>query len=121
VGAIILWKAGYNPMALAEFFEKLAAKGGTGPQFLSDHPNPGNRREAIQQEIAEWPVKTYAENSPQFAAVHKEAASVPAYSAPEIAEGAKSGRWAAENRTNGAVFPALAGTSGTASPADAPR
>src|SRR6516162_1717574 len=46
VGAIILWKAGYNPIALAEFFEKLAAKGGTGPQFLSDHPNPGNRRSA---------------------------------------------------------------------------
>ena len=121
VGAIILWKAGYNPIALAEFFEKLAAKGGTGPQFLSDHPNPGNRRDAIQHEIAEWPVKAYAENSPQFAAVHKQAASVPAYSAQEIAEGAKSGRWAAENRTNGAVFPALAGTSGTASPANAPR
>jgi predicted Zn-dependent protease len=37
VGAIILWKAGYNPIALAEFFEKLAAKGGTGPQFLSEN------------------------------------------------------------------------------------
>src|SRR5580765_4001033 len=51
VGAIILYKAGYNPKALADFFKKLAAQGSTGPQFLSDHPNPGNREEAIQNEI----------------------------------------------------------------------
>src|SRR5579862_1693034 len=44
VGAIILWKAGFNPVALADFFQKLEAQGGNGPQFLSDHPNPGNRR-----------------------------------------------------------------------------
>jgi len=108
VGAIILWKAGYNPVALAEFFEKLAAQGGTGPQFLSDHPNPGNRRAAIEREIAEWPVKDYRQDSPEFATVRKQAASVPSYSAQEIAAGAKSGRWAAENPKNGAVFPGAA-------------
>src|SRR5215468_11797134 len=44
VGAIILWKAGFNPQALADFFKKLEQQGGgAGPQFLSDHPNPGNR------------------------------------------------------------------------------
>jgi len=121
VGAIILWKAGYNPVALAEFFEKLATQGGTGPQFLSDHPNPGNRRNAIEHEIAEWPAKAYSENSPQFAAVHKEAANVTAYSAQEIAAGAKSGRWAAENRKNGAVFPGLAVTAGAPEAAAMPR
>jgi hypothetical protein len=120
VGAIILWKAGYNPVALAEFFEKLAAQGGTGPQFLSDHPNPGNRRAAIEREIAEWPVKQYRQDSPEFAAVRKQAASVPSYSAQEIADGAKSGRWAAENRKNGAIFPgAAAEPSRTASVANA--
>jgi hypothetical protein len=121
VGAIILWKAGYNPVALAEFFEKLAAQGGTGPQFLSDHPNPGNRRNAIEHEIAEWPAKAYSENSPQFAAVHKGAASVPAYSAQEIAAGAESGRWATENRKNGAVFPGLAATAGATNVALVPQ
>src|SRR5215472_6120406 len=34
VGAIILWKAGYNPVGLADFFEKIAEQGGNGPQFL---------------------------------------------------------------------------------------
>ncbi|HKQ88888.1 MAG TPA: M48 family metallopeptidase [Candidatus Acidoferrales bacterium] len=104
VGAIILWKAGYNPVALADFFQKIEAQGGTGPQFLSDHPNPGNRRVAIENEIRDWPVKHYSGNSPEFAKVRKDAATVPAYTAQEIADGAKTGRWAAENRKNGAVL-----------------
>jgi predicted Zn-dependent protease len=115
VGAIILSKANYNPMALADFFEKIEKQGSSGPQFLSDHPNPGNRRTAIQQEIADWPVRKYARDNPEFAAVRKDAMSVNAYTAQEIADGAKSGRWAAENQKNGAVFPgATRGDSATA-------
>ncbi len=104
VGAIILWKANYNPVALADFFEKIAAQGGSGPQFLSDHPNPGNRRVAIEQEIANWPARKYARDNPEFAAVRKDAVNVHAYTAQEIADGAKSGQWVAENQKNGAVF-----------------
>lgn len=105
VGAIIMWKAGYNPVELANFFQKLEAQGGSSlPQFLSDHPDPGNRKDAIQQEIAGWPARKYSGNSADFASVRKHAAAVQAYSAQEIADGAKDGRWAAENRKNGAVF-----------------
>ena len=115
VGAIILWKAGFNPVALADFFEKIEKEAGSsGPQFLSDHPNPGNRRAAIEKEIRDWPVKQYSSDSPEFIKVRKLAATVPAYTAQEIADGAKSGRWAAENRKNGAVFtgaPAAGATS----------
>lgn len=120
VGAIILWKAGYNPMALADFFKKLEAKGGSGPQFLSDHPNPGNRTEAIQREIAEWPPKKYLGDSAQFAKVRSEAATVHAYTAQEIAAGAKEGKWAAENRKNGAVPPAGSGSEAARAPASVP-
>jgi hypothetical protein len=109
VGAIILWKAGYQPVALADFFEKLDKQGSSGPQFLSDHPNPGNRRDAILKEIADWPVKKYRRDSPEFATVRKDAASVHAYTAEEISDGAKSGQWVEENRRNGAVFSAAAG------------
>jgi beta-barrel assembly-enhancing protease len=117
VGAVIMWKANYNPVALADFFEKLEKQGGSGPQFLSDHPNPGNRRAAIDREIAEWPVKRYAPDSPEFAAVRKDALSVPAYTGQEIADGAKTGRWASENRKNGAVFSETAGGSASGSTA----
>jgi len=131
VGAIIMWKAGFNPVALADFFEKLQAQSGnSGPQFLSDHPNPGNRKSAIQDEIAEWPARKYSGDSPKFAGVRKHSAGVPMYSATEIADGAKSGRWTSENRKNGAIFadaPAAASAAGagagsntTPAPASAP-
>src|SRR3989442_10142349 len=44
MGAHIAAEAGYNPLEIARFFEKLEASAGSrGPEFLSDHPNPGNR------------------------------------------------------------------------------
>src|SRR5690348_7913879 len=104
VGAIIMWKAGYNPKAMAEFFQKLEKEGGSGgPQFLSDHPNPGNRVEAVDKEIANWPRKNLQENNPPFNVAKQEATRIQAYSAQEIAQGAKSGRWAQENRKNGSI------------------
>ncbi|MEO8129133.1 MAG: M48 family metalloprotease [Bryobacteraceae bacterium] len=59
-GAQLMASAGYNPIEMARFFEKLEASGGkAGPQFLSDHPNPGNRMKAIQDEIRYMPRKDY--------------------------------------------------------------
>jgi predicted Zn-dependent protease len=118
VGAIILWKAGINPIALATFFQKLEAQGGSGPQFLSDHPNPGNRRTAIQTQVKDWPAKQYTGDSAEFTGVRKHATGVRAYSAEEIAAGAKSGQWTTENKKNGAVFPDAPAAPGA--PATAP-
>jgi len=109
VGAIILYRSGHNPQALADFFKKLAAQGSAGPQFLSDHPNPGNREAAIQKEIAPWPPKTYDTGGAAFNAAHQQAMGIKAYSAQEIAQGAKSGEWARLNKQNGAFFKAPAG------------
>ena len=104
VGAIIMYKAGYDPRAMAQFFqnlEKLVGNG--GPQFLSDHPNPGNRVEAVDKEIADWPPKQYLPASAEFVQAKQQAKSVTAYSAKQIADGAKSGRWAVQNQNSGAV------------------
>jgi beta-barrel assembly-enhancing protease len=103
-GAIVLWKTQYNPMALADFFRKLQASTKNGPQFLSDHPNPGNREQAIQNEVRNWPPENYKTDSPEFASVRAHAGDVHAYTAQEIAAGAKDGRWKAENAKNGAIF-----------------
>lgn len=119
-GAIVLWKAHYNPMALADFFRKLEASGKNGPQFLSDHPNPGNREEAIQNEVRNWPPENYLPDSPQFAMVRMHAAGVHAYTAQEIASGAKNGRWQAENAKNGAVFRGAPGSASGAATAMVP-
>jgi Zn-dependent protease with chaperone function len=114
VGAIIAYKAGYNPKAMADFFTKLEKKYGSGgPQFLSDHPNPGNRQEAIEQEIANWPPEKYLTSSNTFASAKKKATEMKSYTAQEIAQGAKSGAWARENQQNGAT-PAGAPQGGSA-------
>ncbi|MGZ4861057.1 MAG: M48 family metalloprotease, partial [Candidatus Angelobacter sp.] len=103
-GAIIMYRAGYNPKAMSDFFVKLEQKYGKGgPQMLSDHPNPGNRQASIQQEIRNWPQKNYATNSSEFPQVKQDASKVKAYSAQEIANGAKSGTWEQQNRKNNVV------------------
>jgi predicted Zn-dependent protease len=106
VGAVIMYKAGYNPQALAQFFEKLQKESGggaAGPQFLSDHPNPGNRTAAIAKEIANWPPEKYANSNTAFARIKQDAAGVKVYSGEEIANGAKQGLWAQQNQKNGAT------------------
>ena len=123
VGAIIMYKDNYNPEAMADFFEKLEKQGGgNGPQFLSDHPNPGNRRTAIQREIRPWAPKHYLATSDAFLRVKQESASVKSYTAQQIADGAKSGQWAQQNRQTGAIPANLPvsdnqGTGGAAAPA----
>jgi Peptidase family M48 len=106
VGAIILYKAGYDPRAMAEFFHKLELEsggGGGGPQFLSDHPNPGNRVAAVEKEIRNWPPKNFQTNSQNFVAAKQQASQVKAFTAEEIAAGAKQGAWARQNREQGSI------------------
>jgi Zn-dependent protease with chaperone function len=54
LGAQIMARAGYDPRDLARMFETIEreAKGNTPPQWLSSHPNPGNRSQYIQAEAA---------------------------------------------------------------------
>lgn len=93
IGAIIMYKAGYNPIRLAQFFLRLAAKGSSGqPQFLSDHPDPGNRVQAVQDEIRNWPSRQYHDSSSQFAQAKQEANSIRAYTAQQIHQMAQSGQ-----------------------------
>lgn len=51
LGAQIMARAGYDPRDLANMFQTIARQsGGSGPQFLSTHPNPANRFEMINRE-----------------------------------------------------------------------
>ena len=54
LGAQIMARAGYDPRALAHMFETIEreskSSGGSGPQWMSSHPNPGNRTQYITKE-----------------------------------------------------------------------
>ena len=50
-GAQIMARAGYDPRDMANMFKTIEKQGGSGgPQWLSDHPNPGNRSDYITKE-----------------------------------------------------------------------
>ena len=67
-GALVMADAGYNPVEMGRFFQKLETRSSEGvlAQFLSDHPTPGNRVEAVQQEVQQLPAKQYRTDSPEF-------------------------------------------------------
>lgn len=70
-GTEIMAEAGYNPVELGRFFEKLEKKSGAQgsiEQFLSDHPDPGNRVAAINDEVRQMPRRLYVlDETGQFA------------------------------------------------------
>jgi len=105
VGAVALHKAGYNPQGMVDFFKTMGSQGGSEPpEFFSSHPNPANRQQAIQKQIANWPAKKFVVDNPSFAKLRQHARQVKTYSAAEIEQGAKSGQWAALNHRNGATL-----------------
>src|SRR5687768_2863760 len=71
LGARIMAGAGYDPRAMASMFQTIEKQGGGGggPEFLSDHPNPGNRVQAINREAAMLQVQN-ARGNGDIASVH---------------------------------------------------
>lgn len=93
-GAQIMARAGYDPRAMATMFDKIARQGGSGaPEWLSSHPNPGNRSAAIRKEAEMLAAPTYAGNTREFTSVKSRLASMPAApTAQQVAQARKSGQ-----------------------------
>ncbi|MGI8786000.1 MAG: M48 family metalloprotease [Acidobacteriota bacterium] len=54
LGVQIMARAGYDPRAMASMFETISKQGGGrgGPEWLSSHPDPGNRIQYINKEAS---------------------------------------------------------------------
>jgi len=87
LGTDIMYDTGFDPHAMAEFFTKLEKEGGArGPQFLSDHPNPGNRAEAVSREVATLPRRTnYRADSAEFRDIKQRVSGMRPLTAQQIA------------------------------------
>jgi hypothetical protein len=66
LGTHLMAEAGYDPIEMARFFQKLGAADNAGLEFFSDHPNPDNRERAIDEEIGGLPPRTYGYESGEF-------------------------------------------------------
>jgi Zn-dependent protease with chaperone function len=80
LGSQIMARAGYDPRALARMFETIeresSANGGGGPQWLSSHPNPGNRTAYITKEAEQLTIASAADDR-EFEPIKMAFASLP--------------------------------------------
>jgi beta-barrel assembly-enhancing protease len=92
LGAQILARAGYDPREMANMFRTIEKEsGGGGPQWMSSHPNPGNRYNAIINESRTLRVQGNA-NTGQFQSIQARLGGMsPALTAEQIARGQKTG------------------------------
>jgi hypothetical protein len=88
-GAQIMARAGYDPRDMANMFKTIErTAGGGGPEWLSDHPNPGNRSEYIEEEARSLRVENVSNDSDRFERVKTHLQSLP--KAPTSQEAARS-------------------------------
>jgi beta-barrel assembly-enhancing protease len=87
-GSHIMADAGYDPRDMANVFRTIEQEGGSGgPQWLSDHPNPGNRVEYITQEAEHLRVQNAVRDTRGFEQVQAHLKRLPP--APSTEEAAK--------------------------------
>jgi len=88
LGTDVMYDTGFDPHQMAVFFAKLAEEGGSrSPQFLSDHPDPGNRSQAVSKEVATLPKKnSYRGNSSEFLQVKQRVAGMKPLTSQQIAD-----------------------------------
>ena len=80
LGSQIMARAGYDPRALAHMFQTIESEaqnaGGSGPQWMSSHPNPGNRTQYINKEADMLTIAKAADTS-EFEPIKTAVASLP--------------------------------------------
>lgn len=108
LGAQIMANAGYDPRDLANMFRTIEQQSGgsRGPEFLSSHPNPGNRFEAINREasmlnVSPNPIKV----TQDFRRVQERLNSLPpARTMAEIERDQRGGQGSTQNPTAGGRY-----------------
>src|SRR4029453_3586430 len=77
-GSQIMARAGYDPRDMANMFRTIEKQGGSGgPQWLSDHPNPGDRSEYITREAQSLQVRNPIRDTRAFAEVKSHLKGLP--------------------------------------------
>jgi len=78
LGTHIMAAAGYDPRDMANVFKTIQQEGGSGaPQWMSDHPDPGNRYQYINQEAESLQIASAQHDSHEFQQVRGYLARLP--------------------------------------------
>jgi len=108
LGAQILARAGYDPMDLAKMFQTIEQQGeSSGPEWLSSHPNPGNRSQRINEESRKLTVARPRGPSAEFTRIQSALKRMaPASTSAEIAKSRKpetGTRYPDDSKIGGAI------------------
>ena len=99
-GAQIMARTGYDPRDMASMFRTIEQQsGGSGPEWLSDHPNPGNRSAYITKEAELIRVSNPVRDTAEFDRVKSRLRSMP--KAPTTEEATRNGRRTTTSRGEG--------------------
>jgi Zn-dependent protease with chaperone function len=102
LGSHIMAAAGYDPLAMASMFKTIEKQGGTGgPQWLSDHPDPGDRFESITREAKLLEVHDAVRDTRAFTKAQARLRGMPPAPTTEEATRKTAGRGAAPAPDNG--------------------
>ena len=93
-GTHIMARAGYDPRDMANMFKTIEKQSGSGgPQWLSDHPNPGNRYDYITKEAQSLRVENPVRETRGFQQVRGHLAQLsPAPTTEQATRNARNGR-----------------------------
>ena len=96
LGTDVMYDAGFEPRQMAVFFEKLEKEMGSSAnsminQFMSDHPNPGNRAQAVSVEVKTLMARSYSGDSSDFKSVKTRVAGMKPMTSAEVAAAQKQG------------------------------
>ncbi len=94
LGAQIMARAGYDPRQMANMFRTIQQQGGNrGPEWLSSHPDPGNRITAINREAQMVRVEGSADTDDEFRSARAQLSRMaPAPTTAQVAEARKRGQ-----------------------------
>ncbi len=105
LGAQIMARAGYDPRDLGRMFETIQSRGrgGAPPEWLSSHPDPGNRSRYIAEEASRLQIAR-AQPTGRFEDVRRALASLPpARSMADLARNDSGGRGGEAPATTGVI------------------
>ncbi len=100
LGAQIMARAGYDPIDMANMFKTIQKQGGGsgGPQWLSDHPDPGDRSAYITREAQALSVPNPIRNTREFAQVKAHLGQLsPAPTTEQATKNARNGNGSGRN------------------------
>lgn len=114
LGAQLMTRAGYDAKEMANMFRTIQKQGSNGPEWLSDHPDPGNRSAYIEKEAQALPVSNPVTDQSGFERVRAHLKTLPP--APTSEEVAKSRPAKTTENSTGGGNDAPRGTLGRVDP-----